>query len=245
VAAGGSADAAGRLVAIADELGRAVDRLSFAPPVTHVYNPLRYAWEPHRRYLERFGGASGRTLLIGMNPGPFGMAQTGVPFGEVSMVRDWMGIHGVVERPTREHEARPVLGFDCERSEVSGARLWGWAARRFGSADAFFDRFLVLNYCPLAFLEESGRNRTPDKLPTAERAALYAACDPALRAAIEVLAPRAVVGVGGFATERARIATTGLDVPIGTILHPSPANPLANRNWEPTIERQLGELGAL
>jgi len=243
--AGRSAGPADRLVTIADELGRAVDRLSFAPPVTHVYNPLRYAWEPHRRYLERFGGAAGRTLLVGMNPGPFGMVQTGVPFGEVSMVRDWMGIRGAVARPRREHMSRPVLGFDCERSEVSGARLWGWAARRFGTADAFFERFLVLNYCPLAFLEESGRNRTPDKLPAAERAALYAACDPALRATIEALAPRAVVGVGGFATERARTATLGLDVPIGTILHPSPANPMANRDWEPTIERQLCELGAL
>ena len=233
------------LVAIARRLADEVDRIAFAPPVTHVYNPLRYAWEPYRRYLERFGTGRGRTVLVGMNPGPFGMAQTGVPFGDVAMVRDWMGIAGKVGRPPREHPQRPVRGFDCPRSEVSGTRLWGWAARRFGSAEAFFARFLVLNYCPLAFLEETGRNRTPDALPAAERTALYAACDPALRAAVEALRPRAVVGVGRFAADRSAAATAGIDVPIGTILHPSPANPGANRDWEATVERQLAELRVL
>ena len=240
-----SVDAAPRLVAAAKRLADDVDRLTFAPPVTHVYNPLRYAWAPYRRYLERFGSTRGRVVLVGMNPGPFGMAQTGVPFGDVAMVRDWMGTTGVVGRPPREHPQRPVRGFDCPRSEVSGTRLWGWAARRFGGAEEFFARFLVLNYCPLAFLEESGRNRTPDALPAAERAALYAACDPALRAAVEALQPRAVVGVGRFAADRAAAATAGLDVPLGTILHPSPANPGANREWEPTVERQLAKLGLM
>ena len=231
------------LVAIAADLADAVDRLAFRPPVTHVYNPLRYAWEPYRRYLERFGGARGRVVLVGMNPGPFGMAQTGVPFGDVGMVRDWMGIEGAVARPPQEHPKRPVRGFACPRSEVSGTRLWGWAKRRFGSPHAFFDRFFVLNYCPLAFLEESGRNRTPNQLPAAERAALYAACDPALRAAVEELQPRALVGVGRFAADRAAVATAGLELSRGCILHPSPANPGANRQWEATVERQLAELG--
>ncbi len=235
--------AAPRLVAIAAALADAVDEPTFAPPVTHVYNPLRYAWEPHRRYLERFGGARGRTVLLGMNPGPFGMAQTGVPFGDVSRVRDWMGIVGAVGRPAREHPRRPVRGFDCRRSEVSGSRLWGWAARRFGSAEAFFARFLVLNYCPLAFLEESGRNRTPDHLRSSERQALYAVCDEALREAALALAPRAVVGVGRFAAARAAAALGDLGIALGCILHPSPANPGANRDWEATVERQLGELG--
>jgi single-strand selective monofunctional uracil DNA glycosylase len=239
------ADASSTLLATAARLADAVDRLEFAPPVTHVYNPLRYAWEPYRSYLERFGGPRGRTVLVGMNPGPFGMAQTGIPFGDVAMVRDWMGIGGPVGRPAREHPQRPVRGFDCPRSEVSGTRLWGWVARRFGSPEEFFRRFLVVNYCPLAFLEASGRNRTPVELPASERTALYAACDPALRAAVEALEPRALVGVGRFAADRAAVAATGLGIPVGTILHPSPANPGANRDWEPTVERQLGELGVL
>jgi len=233
------------LLAIADRLSGELAALRFRPPVAFVYNPLDYAREAYAAYVTRFGAGPKEAVFVGMNPGPFGMAQTGVPFGDVAMVRDWMGINGDVGRPPREHPQRPVRGFDCPRSEVSGTRLWGWAARRFGSAEEFFARFLVLNYCPLAFLEESGRNRTPDALPAAERAALYAACDPALRAAVEALQPRAVVGVGRFAADRAAAATAGLDVPLGTILHPSPANPGANREWEPTVERQLSELGLM
>ena len=33
-----------------------------------------------------------RVVFLGMNPGPFGMAQVGVPFGEVAAVRDWLRI---------------------------------------------------------------------------------------------------------------------------------------------------------
>src|SRR5262245_9501569 len=157
------------LVGISRELGRRVGKLRFGPPVTHVYNPLVYARAPHEAYLRRYGGGRGRVVLVGMNPGPFGMAQTGVPFGDVVMVRDWLGIDGPVGHPEHEHPARPVLGFACERSEVSGTRLWGWVKQRFGAPERFFSRFFVANYCPLAFMEDGGRNRTPDKLPTVER----------------------------------------------------------------------------
>jgi single-strand selective monofunctional uracil DNA glycosylase len=171
------------------------------------------------------------------------MAQTGVPFGEVAMVRDWLGIEGAVGSPPNPHPKRPVEGFACRRSEVSGRRLWGWARDRFGTPERFFARFFVANYCPLAFLEASGRNRTPDKLPAAERAPLFAACDRALRRTVELLAPRRVVGIGGFAEARARAALDGIDVPIGGILHPSPASPAANLGWSRQAERQLRGLG--
>ncbi len=103
-----------------------VEELHFALPVSHVYNPLVYAEEPHRRYLERYGGSPKEVLFLGMNPGPWGMAQTGVPFGEVSLVGRWLGIDGVVGKPAREHPKRPVTGFSCSRSEVSGRRVWTW-----------------------------------------------------------------------------------------------------------------------
>ena len=231
------------LVAIAGEVARAVDELSFAAPVTHVYNPLSYAWEPHRRYLERWGGGRKEVVLLGMNPGPWGMAQTGVPFGEVELVRDWVGVEAPVGRPAREHPKRPVEGFACRRSEVSGRRLWEWAKERFGTPEAFFARFLVLNYCPLVFLEKSGRNRTPDKLPAAERVPLEALCDRALRASIEVLSPDWVIGVGAFAEARARRALAGLDIRVGRVLHPSPASPTANRGWAGRVEADLARLG--
>lgn len=232
-----------KLLEIADGLSRKLARLSFALPVTHVYNPLTYAREPYARYLTRYGGGRKEVVFLGMNPGPFGMAQTGVPFGEVGFVRDWLGLEAPVGRPRREHPKRPVLGFDCPKSEVSGSRLWGWAESRFGTPERFFARFFVLNYCPLLFLEASGANFTPDKLPAKERLPLEKACDQALRRSIESLAPRWVVGVGKFAETRARIALAGLDLEIGQILHPSPASPAANRGWAEQAEKQLAELG--
>jgi single-strand selective monofunctional uracil DNA glycosylase len=231
------------LVAIARDLREGVSALEFGPPVTHVYNPLEYAWDSSIQYLQRFGGGPKEIVLVGMNPGPWGMAQNGVPFGEVSAVRDWLGIDAPIGRPEREHPKRRVLGWECQRHEVSGERLWGWARQTFGTPEAFFARFFISNYCPLSFMEESGRNRTPDKLATAEREALYQVCDRALRRTMAVLEPRLVVGVGQFAEARARLALAGLDLEIGRILHPSPASPAANRGWAEQASRQFEELG--
>jgi len=231
------------MIEAARELSGRVERLRFSAPVTHVYNPLAYAGRAHRRYLQRFAGGRKRVVLLGMNPGPFGMAQTGVPFGEVARVRDWMGIEEPVERPAREHPARPIEGFACERSEVSGARLWSAVARHFGTPAAFFRHHFVANYCPLVFMEATGRNRTPDKLAPSERRSLYAACDDHLRRVVAALEPDWIVGVGGFAEERAREALAGFDLRIGRILHPSPASPLANRDWEGHAKRELEALG--
>lgn len=224
-------------------LARAVDGLTFAPPVTHVYNPLDYAREPAERYLELAAPGVCSVLLLGMNPGPWGMAQTGVPFGTVPLVRDWLGIEGVVTRPPHEHPKRPVAGFATGREEISGTRLWGWARDRFGTAERFFATFFVANYCPLVFMEASGRNRTPDKLRAAEREALFRLCDEALLEVVKVLRPRQVIGIGQFAEERARAALAGCAVEFGRILHPSPASPAANRGWAAQAERQLKQLG--
>jgi single-strand selective monofunctional uracil DNA glycosylase len=231
------------LVEVSRALSERVGALRFAGSVVCVYNPLEYAREPHEQYLNRYGGSPKEVLLLGMNPGPFGMAQTGVPFGDVRMVRDWLGILAAVTKPADEHPKRPVLGFDCHRTEVSGTRLWGWARDRFGTPRRFFQRFFVANYCPLAFMESSGANRTPDKLPPAEQQALFSACDEALRCAVRLLQPQIVVGVGGFAERRARAALAGQNLTIGAILHPSPASPLANRGWAEAVERQLAGLG--
>lgn len=218
-------------------------KLRFTDPVTHVYDPLQYAREPWEIYCERWGNRPKEVLLVGMNPGPFGMAQTGVPFGDVGMVRDFLGIEAPVKKPRNTHEKRPILGFACERAEISGTRLWGFVQDRFGTPDAFFSRFFITNWCPLVFMEDTGRNRTPDKIKKEERDPLEAICDRALRATVEALAPRHVVGVGAFAEKRAQIALEGLDVAIGSILHPSPASPKANQGWEKQVERDFKRLG--
>ena len=232
------------LISITRRLARQVDTLTFSDPVAHVYNPLIYARAPHEQYLQKYGDTRpGRVLLVGMNPGPFGMAQTGVPFGEVTFVRDWLAISGTVGRPSNEHPKRPILGFSCTRSEVSGARIWGWAADRFTTASRFFEEFFIVNYCPLIFLEETGRNRTPDKLPVAERDPLFRQCDTALRQMAECLQPRAIVGVGAFAQARVAAIAQEMHVPTGAILHPSPASPRANRGWAQQAEQDLQQLG--
>ena len=230
-------------VRIARDLALGLEELSFDPPVAYVYNPLVYARRGFERYVERYARPGTEVLLVGMNPGPFGMAQTGVPFGDVSMVRDWLAIEEPVDRPANEHPRRPVEGFSCHRHEVSGTRLWGWARDRFGSPERFFERFFVGNWCPLLFLEASGRNRTPDKLPAAERQPLYELCDDALVRLVRWVEPRFVVGVGGFAAARARAALGETGPRIGSILHPSPASPIANTGWAARAEAQLGELG--
>lgn len=223
----------------------ALASLRFAPPVATVYNPLEYAWASHEDYVRKYAGSGGQVLLLGMNPGPWGMAQTGVPFGEVGLVRDWLGIRGEIGQPDTPHPKRPIEGWDCARSEVSGARLWGWARERYGKPEAFFQRFYVHNYCPLCFMETSGRNLTPDKLPAAEREPLEAHCDAALRALVKALKPGALVGVGGFAEERLRKACPDYSGTVGRILHPSPASPAANRGWAEQAERQLRALGVV
>lgn len=231
------------VISISLELSKGVDALSFSVPVTHVYNPMKYAWKPHKAYLEKFGFAAGRVLLIGMNPGPWGMAQTGIPFGEVNAVREFLGICDPVGKPKVEHPKRPVQGFDCQRSEVSGRRVWEWAKNRFGTAEIFFNAFFILNYCPLCFMEEGGRNRTPDKLKPNEQDAVFEVCDAALRKFVEVLEPSKIVGIGGFARKRAMKTLQRDD--IETILHPSPASPLANRGWAPQIEKQFEAMGVV
>lgn len=227
----------------AQQLSQAVDKLSFAEPITHVYNPLSYAWEGHKRYLEQHAGLRKKVVFLGMNPGPFGMAQTGVPFGEIELVRDWVGVSAPIEKPLVEHPKRPVEGFDCKRSEVSGRRLWGLFCERFGTAEAFFQDHFVANYCPLVFMEASGRNRTPDKLLAEEVEALYKACDAHLQNLVNVLQPDWLIGVGAFAEGRARAALDSFDLKIGRVLHPSPASPAANRGWGEQATRQLEALG--
>ncbi len=231
------------LVGAAQRLSADVDALQFTAPVTHTLNPLDYAWAPHEMYLRKFGNGKKRVIFMGMNPGPFGMVQVGVPFGEVNAVRDWMKIVAPVSQPKTPNPHRPIEGFDCTRSEISGQRLWALFSAKFPDVNDFFADHFVLNYCPLAFFDDT-RNVTPDKLAKAETKALYAACDEHLRANVRALEPEWAIGIGKFAESQARDALTREfpNVKIGTVLHPSPASPIANRGWGPQAEAQLRAL---
>lgn len=237
-----------KLVELSRRLSAELREHEFSPPVAYVYRPLEYAREAHEDYLKKWGlptsRAQDRALLLGMNPGPWGMAQTGVPFGAVGPVRDFLGIRGEIGRAEEEHPKRPVLGFECAREEISGARLWGFAEQRFASPEAFFRSFFVANYCPLLFLEQGARNLTPDKLLREDRDFVTERCDRALAQLVDLLDVTRVIGVGAWAEKRARAALEGrTDVSIARILHPSPASPMANRGWADQASRQLAEIG--
>ena len=232
------------LTVAARNLRARLDGLEFSAPVTHVYNPLHYAAAPHERYLSQYGEGQKKVVFLGMNPGPFGMAQTGVPFGEIAAVRDWMGISEPVSKPSPEHPKRLIAGFDCLKSEVSGRRLWGLCAARFGTAEKFFQNHFVANYCPLVFMSESGANLTPDKVSAQEMQPVFAACDEHLRRIVEILQPQWLIGVGGFAESRAQFLREYFpQMKIVRILHPSPASPAANKDWSGNVTRTLEKLG--
>ena len=239
----------------ARRLNSRLAELEFGDPVAYIYNPLEYAWEGYSRYIERFAGSGSggqkrargkRVLFLGMNPGPWGMVQTGVPFGEIESVRIWMGIEEQVGRPRIEHPRRPVTGFATTRSEVSGRRLWGLMGERFGKAQRFFADHFVGNYCPLLFLDAKGRNITPDKLRSRDREALFRCCDEHLRAVIRILDPLWLIGIGRFTEQRLQAVTgeeEGGPRRVAGVLHPSPASPAANRDWAGNTTARLVSLG--
>jgi single-strand selective monofunctional uracil DNA glycosylase len=238
------------IIAAARTLAEQADRLRFKEPVRYVYNPLAYARRPHEKYLKRYAASRKRLVFLGMNPGPWGMAQTGVPFGEVALVRDWLGITGEVGQPRRPHARLAVQGFACARSEVSGRRLWGLMRTYYGSAEAFSEEAFVSNYCPLLFLDAAGRNVTPDRIHRDDREPLYSLCDRFLAIVVDTLRPEWLVGVGAFAARRAAVLgglsaapATARAVRVAFILHPSPANPRANRDWAAQAEEALTAQG--
>lgn len=224
-------------------LSEQLESLTFAPPVTYVYDPLVYAHAGYEAYVRLAARTSKHVLFLGMNPGPFGMAQTGVPFGDPVMAREWLGLEVEVGHPAQEHPLRRIEGWRSRRREVSGTRLWGAARRYYQTPERFFAWAFVANYCPLVFMEESGRNRTPDKLPPRERQPLYEACDAHLARVVAALDPAWVIGVGAFAEARARQALAGRDLQFGRILHPSPASPASNAGWDEQASAQLAALG--
>jgi single-strand selective monofunctional uracil DNA glycosylase len=233
---------AAKLVESAARLRDAALALRFDSPVAFAGHPLDYAWDVHRAYLERFARGPRRVLFLGMNPGPFGMAQTGVPFGEVNAVRDWLGLAGEIRAPSTSHPKRPVHGWGCRRSEVSGRRLWGLFRERFTTAEVFFSDHFVHNHCPVLFLDANGTNLTPDRLRGPAMDALLRLSDSHLRTLVAELQPRHLVGIGRYATLRLEALHAGL--PVISAPHPSPANPASHVDWAGTFSRVLEQAGA-
>ena len=236
-----------KLLEATETLALETDKLKFSGKVHHVYNPLVYAKEPHLDYIKKYGAGKKKVLFLGMNPGPWGMAQTGIPFGEITYSKNWLNIEGEILQPESSHPKRPIQGWDCSRSEVSGRRLWSLMEERYKLPDLFFQDHYIENYCPLVFMEEGGKNLTPDKLPAKERDPLTRICDKHLKKVIEIMEPEYLVGVGKYAEKNFKRVVESIDnnkkYKISAILHPSPANPHANRGWSEAVTKQLVEQG--
>ena len=228
-----------------DDVEKFSDSLVKEGSVDAVYNPLAYAWEPHRAYLELASGGGAKTLLLGMNPGPHGMGQMGIPFAATSVVRELLKITNLeVGQPRKPHPKRPISGLDWPKEEVSGTRLWGLLANEYGSAESIFKSVFLLNHCPLMlFSGERATNITPDKITGPTTKALLERCDEHLREVVDIMQIERVIGVGRYSEKRALNALSGIDISITTCWHPSPASPLANRNkgedWKKNVRNVL------
>ena len=228
-----------------DDVEKFADSLVKEGSVDAVYNPLAYAWEPHRAYLELASGGGAKTLLLGMNPGPHGMGQMGIPFAATSVVRDLLKITNLeVGLPRKPHPKRPISGLDWPKEEVSGTRLWGLLANEYGSAESIFKSVFLLNHCPLMlFSGERATNITPDKITGPTTKALLERCDEHLREVVDIMQIERVIGVGRYSEKRALNALSGIDISVTTCWHPSPASPLANRNkgedWKKNVRNVL------
>ncbi|MDZ4851364.1 MAG: single-stranded DNA-binding protein [Pirellulaceae bacterium] len=238
---------ADRLLDAARTLKESLSKIDYSVVAPWVYDPFDYAWEPYCEYIQRYARSPVQCVFMGMNPGPWGMAQTGVPFGEVAAVRDWLKISSSAKKPRLEHPKRPIDGLSCKRSEVSGKRMWELFRDRFGTPKKFFANHFVINYCPLAFMDTGARNLTPDKFPATIRQPLEEACDRHLIAVLGALQPTQFIGVGAFAESCGKRCIPQLNwkspPKLMRILHPSPASPAANRDWSGQVVKSLIEAG--
>jgi len=253
-----------RLKEVASHLSKICDmsisKIEKTEKVAHATNPLDYAWPHHEQYLSKWGGLGAKTLLLGMNPGPWGMAQTGVPFGATGVAVDFLNIEPrMLQTPDNAHPKRPIVGMELERQEVSGTRLWNLMEEHYGSPEETFANIFVVNHCPLLLLGERGQNITPDNIPSSVIEPVLKACDQHLREVVEAMGITRIIGVGKYAEKRARkaflagksgpgLTPSGREIIITTCWHPSPASPLANRNnsadWKANVISVLEKMQA-
>ena len=262
--------------------------------VSHVYNPLRYMWPAHERFLsrhyvtDRASAPDGRLdfyepagtarprqyLILGMNPGPHGMVQTGLPFGDVVNAAAMLGYRtgDQVLAPVLDgvelHPGRPVIGLVATRREASGERLWGGLAAIFGGLDQTLAQCFAANYCPLAYFADDaqGTNVTPEDFgkktingkPNPRHDPGYAAeldkiCLPYLVRVARAMRVEVILAVGRYAEAKANIiaalcpeATRRCPSPkVVYLTHPSPLATRSAGEWATMARHALENVGAL
>jgi len=201
--------------------------------VNYAYNPLDYAWKPHEFYLEKYGSLGAKTIIMGMNPG-HGMGNTGIPFGCPEKVKTYLNITNLkVKQPVKTHHKREITGLECKKPEISGKRIWGLIEEIYGSPTNAFKEIFVLNHFPLWMFNESGQNITPDKLRKSTTKEIFTVCNKYLTDIADILNSETIIGVGKYAHKMAKLAISDnriKSITVKEIPHPSPANPLANKD---------------
>jgi single-strand selective monofunctional uracil DNA glycosylase len=180
-----------------------------------IWNPGLYAASWHALFRKEYPASAGCILVFGLNPGPYGMAQTGIPFTDLKRLREHLprlakglerrgcSLAGVGLAP---RSLRPYLSRTFESSAV---RVYRFLSRGWGSAEDGWRSVVVANPCSLLFMDAAGENRTPADLVGAvsrRTGSLVAArrlrerCNAlrrlAAREAVRVLSPRGVVLLG-------------------------------------------------
>lgn len=229
-------------------LNERFQELTFNEKVETYYNPLTYALPVHEAYLNKFGNEPKQAFFLGMNPGPWGMAQTGIPFTDPYIARDWMDLpQKSVGTPKNEREDRPVKGWESERKEASGQRLHGYFRRLYGSLESFFEIGIVQNYCPLVMYANDGTNLTPEDLLKDDREKIFKACGPYIEQLLHFYEPEVLVGIGRFGQRRLANVADLSQEEVFYLPHPSPASPIATRNggdyWRNLVKETLEEAG--
>ncbi|XP_017795991.1 PREDICTED: single-strand selective monofunctional uracil DNA glycosylase [Habropoda laboriosa] len=239
-------DIADQLLSLERNLAVELGKITFHLPVEYIYSPLEYAFNIHTMYVQKYCSTVKKILFLGMNPGPWGMSQTGVPFGEINMVRDWLKICGPVGKPAKEQPNRKVTGFQCTRSEISGKRLWGLFKELCGNPEKFFQHAYIHNYCPIALMNKKGCNITPAEIKGAEINLVHSACDKALAETIKILKAEIIIGIGGYAEKRAQLVVQKYKLPVKVLCLPHPSPRAANNtNWNEKATKKLSEFGLL
>ncbi|KAK0182484.1 hypothetical protein PV327_000623 [Microctonus hyperodae] len=235
-----------QLIALEYELTKRIELIKFGPPVEYVYSPIEYALSVHLNFLNKYCCGTKNILFLGMNPGPWGMSQTGIPFGEINSVVNWLKLSGFIGKPQKEQNDRKITGFNCKRSEISGRRFWNFFKSICGNPENFFKYSFIRNYCPVALMDASGRNITPAELKGPEQKRLRDVCDKALVTIIKLLKVEKIIGIGRFAEQRAKnvIKISGLSTKTLWMPHPSPRS-TDNKNWNDKASKVLNDLNLI
>lgn len=158
-----------------------------------------------------------------------------VPFGEIESVRNWLHITGPVGKPPKELHSRRVEGFNCSRSEISGARFWGLFKKLCGKPENFFRSSFVYNYLPQQWMRSNGANVTPGEFSALDMTALFDICDPIFIKVLEIYEVEIIIAIGKFCEKRAQKALKKYlpesKIQILYLPHPSP-RAVNNTNWE-------------